>query len=347
MPPGTEAGDWGDQAQKSSSSRIANLMQTFAAGAGNAHWKWYAEECGAGTPGGYMGIIQSFRSGDMSPKVPTALPTSQAFPAAGLAVLNSDLLDGPRNIQLQLKSSPYGRQSHGYNANNALLLSIAGERVFRKTGKRDVYGSLHHIEWMWETKSDNAILVNGKGQPPHAATATGHITHFQTSETLDIAVGEAGESYESLERWTRRIFFLKPYAAVIHDVLEAKEAADYQWLLHATGTFALDKNGAYWEGDAGAVDVEFLHPAGLKLSQTKEYDTPPHEWAKFDLDEVHLTAATPGRAVAQEFITLLTFNDAGVSHKHIRKGHETTLAIGLPGRAVALKLSPEKFEVRE
>jgi len=347
MPPGTKEGAWGDQAQRMSAEKIANLMQTFAAGAQNPHWQWYALKSGATPPGGYMGIIQSFRSGPMEARIPTTLPSSQIFPAAGLGVLNTDLLDGTQNIQFQLKSSPFGRQSHGYNANNAFLLTMGGERVFRKTGKRDVYGSPHHVEWMWETKSDNAILVNGKGQAPHSRSATGRITHFQTSDTLDVLVGEAGASYDNLERWTRRVFFLKPYAIVIHDVLEAPEASDYAWLLHATGRFEIDANGAFWEGAPGSVDVEFVYPPKLALSQKKEYDTPPHEWAKVDLDEVHLTAATTEKAAKQEFITLMSFGDSDVTHQYERKGDVTTLAVGLPDRAVALQLSPEKFEVRE
>lgn len=294
-----------------------------------------------------MGIIESLRGGDVAAAAPADLPSSMAFSGAGLAVMNTNLMDGTKNIQVQFKSSPFGRQSHGYNANNAFLLGIGGERVFRKTGKRDVYGSPHHKEWMWETKSDNAILVNGVGQMPHSAAATGAITHFQTSDTLDVVAGEAGASYPNLDRWTRRIFFLKPHAIVIHDVLEAPEPATYQWLLHATGNFVIDDNGAYWKGDAGSVDVDFIYPEKLDITQTKEYDTPPFEWAKFNLDEVHLTAGTTEKQARQEFITVLTVNDADVEFKHQRKGEETIVAVGLPERAVALRLSPDRFEVRE
>ena len=133
---------------------------------------------------------------------------------------------------------------------------------------------------------------------------------------------------------------------VIHDVLEAVEPADFQWLLHATGTFEIDGQGAFWSGKGGAVDVEFVYPADLKISQTKEYDTPPHDWANFNLDEVHLTAATTKKQRVQEFITVMSFNDVDVEYKHERTGDVTTLAIALPDRAVALQLSPDKFEVR-
>jgi len=347
MPPGSNTGGWADQAEDKKATSIANLMRTFAAGAQNPHWRWHADANGAKAPGGYMGIIQSYRGGDVSATPPAELPSSRVFPGAGLAVLNTDLTGGEGNIQFHFKSSPYGRQSHGYNANNAFLLNIGGERALRMTGKRDIYGSPHHKEWMWETKSDNAILVNGKGQAPHSPAATGEITHFQTSDTLDIVAGEAGASYGNLDRWTRRIFFLKPWAAVIHDVLEAPEPSHFQWMLHADGKFTIDGQGCFWEGASGSVDVEFLYPEKLDISQTKEFDTPPHDWANFKLDEVHLTAATTEKKARQQFITVLTFNDADVDHKHERKGDVTTLAIGLPDRAVALQLSPEKFEVRE
>jgi hypothetical protein len=278
---------------------------------------------------------------------PANLPSSRAFPTAGLAVLNSDLTDGANNIQIHFKSSPMGRQSHGYNANNAFLINIDGERAIRMTGKRDVYGSPHHKEWMWETKSDNAILVNGKGQVPHSAAAVGQITHFQTSPTLDVVAGEAGASYDNLKRWTRRIFFLKPLVVVIHDVLEAPEESTYQWLLHGEAGFIIDGDGALWEGPKGSVDVTFIHPGKLEIAQSKEFSTPPAEWAKFKLDEAHLTAATTEKKKTQEFVTLLTINDADIEFEHKRDDDVSTLAIALPDRIVALKLSADKFEVRE
>jgi hypothetical protein len=347
MPPGTITGAFGDQAETSTSASIAELMQTFAAGAKNGHWAWYAKASGAKQAEGYMGIIQGFRGGDVAPLGPADLPSSRAFPAEGLAVLNSDLSDGTNNIQIHFKSSPYGRQSHGYNANNAFLLNIDGERALRMTGKRDVYGSAHHKEWMWETKSDNAILVNGQGQVPHSPAAVGQITHFQTSPTLDVVVGEAGASYANLKRWTRRIFFFKPFVVVIHDVLEAPEESTFQWLLHGEDEFIIDGDGALWEGPNGSVDVHFIHPESLEITQSREYSTPPAEWANFKLNEAHLSAATTEKKKKQEFITLLTINDADLEFKHERDDDESTLAIALPDHIVALKLNAEKFEVRE
>ncbi len=241
---------------------------------------------------------------------PEELPSSRLFEGTGLAVLNTNLLDGARNMQVHFKSSPFGRQSHGYNANNAFLLHMRGQRVFLRTGRRDVYGSPHHKDWMWETRSDNAILVNGQGQPPHSPSATGAITAFYTSAPLDAVVGEAGASYDNLERWSRRILFFKPDTIVIHDLLVAPEPSTCQWLLHAPGEFALREQGARWTGEPGVADVAFVYPEGLEITQTGEFETPPHEWAKFKLNEWHLTAATLDKAARQEFLTVIRLDRA-------------------------------------
>jgi len=314
MPPGTSLGSFADQGILRSSQRNAPLMARLAAGAQNPHWLWYADEHGVELDSTYFDFIFHARSGGLEAQAPEDLPSSKVFPDVGLAVLNSNLLDGTDNVQVHFKSSPFGRQSHGYNANNAFLLYVHGEPVFIRSGRRDIHGSPHHREWMWETKSDNAILVNGKGQVPHTASSVGEITHFHTSETLDVVVGEADGSYEGeVERWTRRILFFKPHAVLIHDILETPEPADFQWLLHAHApAFELGENRAHWEGDAGRVDVEWLLPQGLELSQTDEFSTPPAEWATFTLDEWHLTAATTDKTERQEFLTLIRVHQAEV-----------------------------------
>ncbi len=312
-PPGTQTGAFSDQSVSTTSKSIAQLMGLFAGTAGNPYWQWYAEQHGDPGPEGYFGFLAAVQQRGLQSKAPEDLPSSKVFRGTGLAVMNTNLLKGEENIQVHFKSSPFGRQSHGYNANNAFLLNLRGERALIRSGRRDIYGSPHHQKWMWETKSDNAILVNGVGQYPHTAAARGQITHFYASPSLDVAAGEAGESYANLERWARRIIFFKPYAVLIHDVLEATEPATYQWLLHAEAPFELGEKSVCWSAANGRLDIAFLQPEGLVLSQTNEFDVPPHDWASFKLDEWHLTAATQQPAVSQEFITLIRIDGAAAT----------------------------------
>ena len=346
MPPGARTGGFGDQAPPMTSDGIARLMASLAAGARNPHWQWYADTHHVDTTHGYVGFLSSARAGDLEAKPPADLPSSKVFPGAGIAVLNTNLLDGKENIQVHFKSSPLGRQSHGYNANNAFLLTMHGQRVLLRSGRRDVYGSPHHTKWMWHTRSDNAILVNGKGQIPHSPKATGEITAFHTSEHLDIVAGEAGASYTDLDRWTRRILFFKPYAILIHDILEAPEPSTFQWLLHAKGAFDIAEQRVAWKGEPGAIEVRFLEPAGLATTQTDEFEPPPHAWAKFELGEYHLTAQTTERSATRQFITLIVIENAAVNVTcNVTSERGATVQLTLPEGAATVCLEDARFSI--
>lgn len=345
-PPGTQSGAFGDQAILRNSGQIARFMGMMAAVAGNPYWQWYAEVHDADAPGGYLGFLFAAQDHAVDARAPEDLPSSKLFQGTGLAVLNTNLLNGRDNIQVHFKSSPFGTRSHGYNANNAFLLNLGGERVLIRSGRRDIHGSPHHREWMWQTKSDNAILVNGEGQFPHTHQALGRITHFFTSERFDMVAGEAGESYGRLDRWARRLLFFKPDVLLIHDVLEASEASTFQWLLHAQQPFALGNNRAELTTEAGRIDIHFLHPDGLTLFQKDEFDTPPHDWASFTLDEWHLTAATHTPEPKQEFITLLRIDRADATAAIDREGDGTVLHLQLPDSRAEITLYADAFHVR-
>ena len=310
LPPGTDARGYGDL--PATSKRIGPLMAMLAAGARNPHWQWYADAVGAGLPGGYLGFLYAARAADLEPEPPTDLPGSTCFRGIGLTAMNTNLLDGADNVQVLFKSSPFGTQSHGYNACNSFLLSMRGQPVLVRSGKRDVYGSPHHKLWMWNTKSDNAILVNGEGQYPRDRRSIGRITLFDTTPDLDMVVGEAGEAYANLTRWTRRLVFFKPHAVVIHDVLEAPEPSTFQWLLHAPSAFDISEGRVGWSGDNGSIDVRFLEPGGLRITQTDQYDPPPAEWSGIELHEWHLTAETTEPVAQREFLVLIVLDGAEV-----------------------------------
>ena len=345
-PPGTATGAFGDLAPDSSSGKIASLMGQMAAVSDNPYWQWYAEQHGDTGPGGYFGFLTAARARAVEARPPDALPSSKVFRGAGLAVLNTNLTDGKNNIQLHFKSSPFGTQSHGYNANNAFLLNLRGERALILSGKRDIYGSPHHAKWMWQTKSDNAILVNGEGQFPHTAESRGRITHFHTDDAFDLVAGEAGDSYANLDRWARRIFFFKPGVIVIHDVLDAPEPATFQWLLHAEHPFALGDQRVYLKTGTGTLDISFLKPAALALSQTDNFDPPPHEWAKFTLHEWHMTAATQTPETSGQFITVIQVDGVDAAPAMTEEEAGTALSLALPGGAARILLAKERFQVQ-
>jgi len=304
LPPGKVGGGFGDLTARRSARSNVPLVSSFAAQAQNGHWQWYVEQLGGpAKTGGYIGFIRG-----QLPKVqataPDEMPNSRLFAGTGQAYLNTSLTDAENSVQVAFKSSPFGTQSHGYEANNSFLLWAYGKRLLIRSGYRDSYGSDHHKNWMWSTRSVNNITINGRGQGKRTAKAQGEITTFKTTPEIDIVIGEAGQAYETpLECFTRAIIFVKPELIIVYDRLEVKESSIYEYWLHALNK--IDVRGQRQiqvrNGDV-VCDIDFLAPAGLSFKQTDQYD--PNPRPRITLREWHLTATTPEETKRMEFVTL-------------------------------------------
>ncbi len=318
MPPGKTDGGFGDLASSRTAQANRSLMQVFAAQARHPHWQWYVDQLGGGrkqaglpTPGPYIHFLRGTLPA-VPAKTPEDLPTSRVFRGTGQAYLNSTLLDARQGVQVAFKSSPMGSQSHGYDAQNAFLLSAYGQRVLISSGYRDIHGSEHHRRWMWSTRSVNSITVDGRGQLPHSAATTGQITAFATSKSLDLVSGEAGPCYRTglrpdqgrfLDRFSRTLIFAKPDLVIIFDRLAAPKDSSFEFWLHAPAEFRIGGPRDI-EVRCGEVScpIAFLAPENLAIVQTDRFDPPPRPRVK--LHEWHLTASTP-KVRQVEFVTLL------------------------------------------
>ncbi len=304
VPPGKRGGGFGDLTANKRAESYRSIMSTFSAQAQNGHWRWYVEQLGGpANAGGYIGFIR----GEL-PEVQAIpfdeLQKSRLFEGTGQAYLNTNLTDAGNSVQVVFKSSPFGTQSHGYEANNSFLLWGYGKRLLIRSGYRDSYGSDHHKNWMWSTRSVNNITVNGKGQSRRTSKAQGKIVSFKTTPSIDIVVGEAGKAYEtSLDRFTRSIIFVKPELTVVYDCLDAGEPATYEYWLHAINKIDVDgqHNVRVRNGDV-VCDIDFLSPSALTFSQTNQYD--PNPRPRIKLREWHLTAKTDSKKRQMEFVTL-------------------------------------------
>jgi hypothetical protein len=59
---------------------------------------------------------------------------------------------------------------------------------------RKVISAIHQ-EWTWQTKSKNALLIDGVGQKAQDKAATGNITRFETGARFVRITGGAGAGY--------------------------------------------------------------------------------------------------------------------------------------------------------
>lgn len=307
VPPGTRGGGFGDLTPTKTSKDAAGLMALFAQQADNGVWRWYADRHGQAALPDRADWI-AFVRGAARPVAavpPTGLPTARWFRGIGQVVMDTTLLDAADNVEVVFKSSPFGSQSHGYEAQNAFLLSAYGEQLLLRTGRRDVYGSEHHRRWMWSTRSVNSLTLDGgKGQTPHAAAATGEIVAFRTSALCDWVDGEAAKAYGgALSSFRRGILFVKPYAVIVFDRVRADAPHVYDLWLHGPQPFAIDGRSATLRVGNAACAIDWLTDADLRVAQTDRFDPPPRE--RIQLVEHHLTASTTAAATAFDCVTVL------------------------------------------
>ncbi|MFC1762751.1 DUF4962 domain-containing protein [Planctomycetota bacterium] len=304
LPPGKVGAGFGDLNAPRKAEQGLELMSVLAAQAQNPHWQWYVEQLGGSTPtDGYVGFIRGALPA-VTPNAPDDLPSSRLFRGIGQAMLNTQIENARESVQIVFKSSPFGTQSHGYEANNSFLLWAYGKRLLIRSGYRDSYGSDHHRDWMWSTRSVNNITVNHKGQGRRSAAAQGEITAFQTSPELDVVVGEAGGAYETpLDRFTRALIFVKPDLLIVYDRLVSPRHATFQYHLHALNEMEIKRDNRLrvQNGDVHC-QIDFYTPEALSISQTNQYD--PNPRPRIKLREWHVTASTIVPAQDMSFVTL-------------------------------------------
>lgn len=315
MPPNKVGGGFGDLTATRTAKSNVPLVSVLAAQAGNPYWQWYVEQMGGpAATDGYLGFVRGALP-KVEAKSPEQGPASRLFAGTGQAYLNTTLLDANNDVQVVFKSSPFGTQSHGYEANNSFLLWAYGKRILIRTGRRDIYGSAHHKNWMWSTRSTNNITVDGIGQRPHSSATKGEIAFFKTTPSMDVVVGEAGDCYvtaksekhpegHALKRFTRAMIFVKPELVVSFDRLEAVAPSTFEYWLHAVNEFEINEpEDIRLEIDDVVCPIQILTPSDLTLTQTNEYDPNPRERVK--LREWHLTATTNQKAKNQAFVAVM------------------------------------------
>jgi len=340
MPPKSPCGGFGDKAEESSVySSARGVVGTFAQEIGNPYWAWYSAGGGStrtvkdsakvSTPMGVLGSMNTV----VEPNEPAVLPLSRVFNGTGLAVLNTTLTDGKQNVQLQFKSSPIGRISHGYNSQNAFLLTAYGQPLFLKSSHRDVHGSSHHKKWIQETKSDNCILIDGIGQQVSSRLAKGNIRAFYHSKKVDYIAGSVTpETYQGrIKRFDRGILFIRPETFIIFDDILSTSPVTVQWLLHAPAKFVIDRQRVGVDTEKAGVVTDFLYPSGLKFDVT-DYETPPNPLYP-ELNEWHLSADTGVPLDKHTFITAMRVHRGGNTSENIEipEIDNGIISIGLSG----------------
>ena len=95
---------------------------------------------------------------------PHDLPAVRHFDDVGWVAIQRHIDDPSRHLQFLFKSSPYGSLSHSHADQNAFLLRAYGEDLAIQSGYYVAFGSTMHRNWRRQTRSKNAVLIDGTGQ---------------------------------------------------------------------------------------------------------------------------------------------------------------------------------------
>lgn len=310
FPPYAKMMPFGDGAWYKPGTSQKILMYRLSSVYQNPYFRWYTENVpGDALSNNVIGFL--YYDPSIQAKAPVDVPPSRAFPDTGQVSMHNQLADGDENIMMVFRSNPQGAWSHAFADQNGFYLQAFGEALAIPSGYRPYYGSPHHVQWTWQTKAANSILVNGEGQVTRTRGSRGRLANWLFSPHYDYALGDAVEAYGGrLSRFDRHVVFLRPDVFVILDDLQAAEPSTFQWLLHSWEEMDISdgaQQALIQRGDARLL-VKWVEPSRLTFSQTDDFGVDEDPGGAL---QWHLTAATSVPRNSMQFATALLPHKAG------------------------------------
>lgn len=237
-------------------------MRQFAGVTGKGAYQWYAEENLRTNPDTEMAFYNwgwwdtNFDELVFQTDFPVVAATPpegglRHFKGIGWVGVQHAMDDPDNHIQFVFKSSQFGSVSHSHGDQNAFCMAAYGEDMAIQSGYYVAFNSSMHRNWRRQTRSKNAILINGKGQyaekdKSKALGATGRIMAAEQRDDHIYIHGDATPAYQSLSpevtNAEREIYFVRNSYFVIVDKVDAETPVTLEWLLHANQPFALGKS---------------------------------------------------------------------------------------------------------
>lgn len=255
--------------------------------------------------------------GDLAPRPPVDLPHGIWYRHIGWALFHTSLIDGRDGVSVGMRIGPFWA-GHQHEDLNAFVIHAYGQKLAIDGGYYDWYGSPHFKGYSTLTRAHNTILVNGEDQDSRREGADGRIAAWFDSPGYGYTVGDVSDPdvyHGQVQRFDRRLIFIKPGFVVVHDRLASTDGPKrWDWLLHAlepieadppARAFRLSRNGV-------ALSGRFLAPADTRLEVSEgfpvepvdRYSTrpvPPEQYEK----EWHLTATPAVERPVEDFFAVL------------------------------------------
>lgn len=270
--PHTRRATFGDDATLGDalSLKMATNVRHFAGVTGNPAWQWYHDRVRAADTGtekafynwgwwdfNFDDLVFAHDHAPVEPAPPDPADRLRHFRGIGWVCIQNRPDDLTRHVQFNFKSSPFGSISHSHADQNAFCLSAFGEDLAIRSGHYVAFGSSMHRDWQRQTRSKNAVLIDGQGQyagddKARAIRAAGRILHVDETAERILMSGDATAAYaevdSAIRSVLREIHFVHDSFFVIVDTVEASRAVTLDWLLHAPAEMALGPETFRYEG---------------------------------------------------------------------------------------------------
>ncbi len=303
-------------------------MRVLGGVTGNAAYQWYFEELSRLNPGTEMEFYNYgwwdsnfddmvFRHDwpQIEAKAPSVNDNFRWFKGIGWVAIQHMMDDPDQHIQFVMKSSPFGSISHSHGDQNAFCMAAFGEDLAIQSGHYIGFNTSMHQKWRRQTRSKNAILINGKGQyadrdKAQQMKSTGQIVTAEKRGDHIYIKADATAAYRSLSpevtRAEREVYFVQNSYFVIVDSIDADSPVSIDWLLHANAAYELGSNSFRYTGERAGFygQVLYSEAGNPTLSQQTGFEgVDPAEIAGKP-ESTCLTARYPA-ATRHRFATLL------------------------------------------
>jgi len=328
--PDTRRATFGDDSTMGDlpSLKIGYNLRQFAGVTGNGAYQWYYDEIKRNDPGTEMAFYNygwwdlnfdelAYRTDFpiVEAKPPAEDDTLRWFEGVGWVAIQSNMDDPQNHIQFVMKSSKFGSISHSHGDQNAFCLAGFGEDLAIQSGHYVAFNSTMHQNWRRQTRSKNAILIDGKGQYADkdkalAMQSSGDIVIAEQREDHIYIQGDATAAYQSttpeVTKVLRDIYFVNNSYFVIVDAIDADSPVSIDWLLHANKPMSLSDTTFRFTGDKAGFYGQILwsEAGAAQLSQATEFtDVDPIDYEGLPVSTC-LTARYP-KAVRHRIATLI------------------------------------------
>ncbi|WP_378949446.1 DUF4962 domain-containing protein [Paracoccus sp. R86501] len=277
-------------------------MRQFAGVTGNGAYQWYCDRNLALNPG-TEGAFYNWGWWDTNfdeltfrtdfPFVEPTVPEGgmRWFKGIGWVGIQHAMADPDNHIQFVFKSSRFGSVSHSHGDQNAFCMAGFGEDLAIQSGYYVAFNSTMHQNWRRQTRSKNAILIDGKGQyaekdKARAMAASGRIITAEDRGDHVYIKGDATAAYRSLSPEVtlaeREVYFVQNSYFVIVNSVDADTPVSVDWLLHANGRYDLGNSSFRYTGERAGFYGKVIWSEAGKPTLTQETGFPDVDPAEIE-----------------------------------------------------------------